>query len=275
MSRKVFNKKNIVMYAILIFGLLIVVYPFFFMLMNSIKTGPEIVNNPTALPTSLNINGYIEIFKSLNMGNLFINSIFISANVTFLNVVLSSMTAYGLVKTKLPFKDRILDIILASMMVPGVLLLIPSYCMLYSWDWINTYRVLIIPFCLSPFNIFLMVQFLRQVDNSYLEAARIDGANELQIFLKVILPMSKPIIATLTILTFMGSWNDFLNPLLYLRGESHMTVQLAVYKFQTAIPGVHAEQLWAAITIVTVPIVIVYLFMQKNFMKAFGGVGLK
>ena len=274
-KRKKIKLSSILIYVILIFGVVIVMYPFFFMVMNSFKTGPEILHAPTALPKSLSFDGFKKIFQSLNMGRLFFNSAFISGSVTFLSVLFSAMVAYALVKTKLPFKKYVLDIILASMMIPAILLLIPTYCMMYEWGWINTYRVLIVPFCISPYNIFLMVQFMRQIDDSYLEAARIDGANELVIFTKVILPLSKPIIATLAIITFMAIWNDFLNPLLYLRGDSKMTVQLAVYKFNTSIPGENKEMLWAALTLVTVPVVIVYLFLQKHFMKAFGGVGLK
>jgi len=161
------------------------------------------------------------------------------------------------------------------MMIPSVLLLIPTYTMMFNWDWIDTYRVLIIPVSVSAYNIFLMIQFVSQIDDAYLEAARIDGANEVMIFAKVVIPMSKPAIATIGILTFMGSWNDFMGPLLYLRGDAKMTLQLAVYKFSNAIPGVHIEQLWAALVLVSLPIVIVYFFMQKNFIKAFTGVGLK
>ena len=128
---------------------------------------------------------------------------------------------------------------------------------------------------LSAYNIFLMIQFFTQIDDAYLEAARIDGANEFMIFNKVVLPMAKPALATISILAFMGSWNDFLNPLLYLRSDTKMTLQIAIYKFSNAIPGVHVEQLWAAMVLVSLPIVIIYFCMQKNFVKAFTGVGLK
>lgn len=128
---------------------------------------------------------------------------------------------------------------------------------------------------LSAYNIFLMIQFFTQIDDAYLKAARIDGANEFMIFNKVVLPMAKPALATISILAFMGSWNDFLNPLLYLRSDTKMTLQIAIYKFSNAIPGVHVEQLWAAMVLVSLPIVIIYFCMQKNFVKAFTGVGLK
>lgn len=266
---------NVILYGILLIGSIIVLYPFFFMIMNSFKVGPEILNAPLALPKSINFGGYTEVFNSLNIPRLFLNTIFIAGSVTILNVLFSSMVAYAIVKQDVPFKGLTRDIILASMMIPSVLLLIPTYTMMYSWDWINTYRVLIIPVALSAYNIFLMIQFFTQIDDAYLEAARIDGANEFTIFTKIVLPMAKPALATIGILAFMGSWNDFLNPLLYLRSEAKMTLQLAIFKFSNAIPGVHIEQLWAAMVIVSVPIVIIYFFMQKNFIKAFTGVGLK
>ncbi|WP_298837072.1 carbohydrate ABC transporter permease [Clostridium sp.] len=266
---------NIILYGILLIGSIIVLYPFFFLIMNSFKLGPEIMNSPLALPKSINFGGYTEVFKSLNIPRLFFNTIFIASSVTALNVLFSSMVAYAIVKLDVPFKSLTRNIILASMMIPSVLLLIPTYTMLYNWNWINTYRVLIIPMALSAYNIFLMIQFFTQIDDAYLEAARIDGANEFMIFNKVVLPMAKPALATISILAFMGSWNDFLNPLLYLRSDTKMTLQIAIYKFSNAIPGVHVEQLWAAMVLVSLPIVIIYFCMQKNFVKAFTGVGLK
>lgn len=265
---------NVVLYGILLIGSIVVIYPFFFMIMNSFKVGPEILNTPLALPKSISFRGYTEVFKSLNIPRLFFNTIFIAGSVTFLNVLFSAMVAYAVVKQDVPCKKLTRDIILGSMMVPGVLLLIPTYTMMYNWDWINTYRVLIIPGSLSAYNIFLMIQFFTQIDDAYLEAARIDGASEVTIFTKVVLPMAKPALSTIGILTFMGSWNDFMGPLLYLRSETKMTLQIAIFKFSAAIPGLHLEQLWAAMVIVSLPIVIVYFFMQKNIIKAFTG-GLK
>lgn len=267
--------KYIFLYGLLILGSVLVLYPFLFMIMNSFKTGPEIMHEPLALPKTLNLKGYVGVFTSLNIPRLFFNTVFIAGSVTFLNVLFSSMVAYGIVKGDLPHKNLLKDIILISMMIPGILLLIPTYMMMYKWEWINTYRVLIIPVAISAYNTFLMMQFISQVDDAYLEAARIDGASELQIFFKVLIPMAKPALSTIAILTFMGSWNDFFGPLLYLRGDSKMTLQLALYKFSSSIPGNFIEQLWAATTLVTIPVVIVYFFFQKNFIKAFTGVGLK
>lgn len=271
------NRKflNFLIYIFLIINSFIVMYPFLFMVMNSFKTGPEIMHNPNALPKNISFNGYIGVFKELNILRLFWNTIFISGTTTILNTLFSAMVAYGIVKSNLPIAKTLKKIILASMMIPGILLLIPTYMMMYDWNWINTYKVMIIPASISAYNVFLIMQFMKQIDNSYLEAARIDGASELQVFFKVVFPMCLPVLATVSILTFMGSWNDFFGALLYLRDEKHMTLQLALYRFSGSIPGQYLEQLWAATTIITLPVVVVYIFLQKYFIKAFTGIGLK
>ncbi len=272
---KSLSKKDMFIYSSLLVVSLIVLYPFFFMVMNSFKTGPEIMHAPNALPKSISFDGYIEIFKTINLGRVFFNTIFVSLSVTVLNTLFSSMVAYSIVKTNLPARDFWLKVILGSMMMPAVLFTIPTYMMMYQWDWINTYRVLIIPGCISAYNIFLLVQFMKQLDTAYLEAARIDGAGEFRIFFKIVLPMIRPALATVAILTFMGAWNDFMGPLLYVRDDSLMTLQLALFNFNTEVPGTNLNQLWAMTTMIAVPVVLVFFCLQKNFIKAFTGVGVK
>ena len=269
------NGKSIAIYCSLILISIMVMYPFFFMLINSFKTGPEIMDEPLALPKEWSIQGYIKVFESINLGRVFFNTIFISISVTVLNTLLSSMVAYSIVKTNMPGREFWLKLILASMMVPAVLFTIPTYMMMYEWGWINTYRVLIIPISLSAYNIFLFVQFMKQIDNAYLEAARIDGASEFRIFFKIVLPMMRPALATVGILTFMSAWNDFMGPLLYIRDESRMTLQLALYNFNTDVPWANLEQVWALTTMIALPVVFVFFFLQKNFIKAFTGIGVK
>ena len=269
------KKKNLLIYGTLLIAALIVLYPFFYFVINSFKTGPEIMHSPNSLPKEWSFAGYIKVFDSVNLGRVFFNTIFISVTVTVLNTLFSSMVAYSIVKTNLPGREFWLKVILGSMMIPAILFTIPTYMMMYEWNWINTYRVLIIPGAISAYNIFLMVQFMKQIDNAYLEAARIDGASEMRIFFKIILPMMRPALATVGILTFMGAWNDFMGPLLYVRDESLMTLQLALYNFKTEVPGTNLEQLWAMTTMIAVPVVIVFFCLQKNFIKAFTGVGVK
>lgn len=267
--------RHLIIYTILILGAFVVIYPFFYMVMNSLKEAPEILHAPTALPEKISFEGYLQVFSALNIGRLFLNSVFIASTVTLSNVFFSSMVAYGIMKTGIRFKSFFVKFILGTMMIPGVLLLIPQYMMLYSWNWVDTYHVLIIPGMMSAYNVFLMIQFMKQIDDAYLEATRIDGANEFRVFVSIVLPMAKPALATLGILTFMGSWNDFIGPLLYLRDESKMTLQLALYRFKAEVPTENVEQVWAVTTMITVPISILFFALQKNFIKAFTGIGIK
>ena len=273
-KRKI-NLSKVILYAALILGSIIVMYPFVFMVLNSFKSGTEIIHYPMSLPKDWTISGYIKVFTSLNIGVLFKNTIIISVSVTILNVILNSMVAYAITKLKFKGRDLLFKVVLGSMMIPAILLLIPTYTMMYNFGWVNTYRVMIIPTAISAYNIFLIRQFMSQIPNAYLEAARIDGANELQVFWKIVLPMSKPVLATVAILTFMNSWNDLFMALLYLRDESMFTLQLGLFSFKTTIPGQFLEQLWAATTLVTVPVVVVFFFLQRYFIEAFSGVGLK
>lgn len=269
------NKGKVLIYIGLLFASLIVLYPFFFMIINSFKSGSEIMHSPNSLPSTWSMKGYVEVFDSINLGRIFFNTIFVSVSVTLLNCLLSAMVAFAIAKTKMPSRHVWLRLILSSMMVPAILFTIPVYMMMYEWGWVNTYRVLIIPGCISAYNIFLLYQFMTQVDEAYLEAARIDGASEMRIFFKVVLPMMRPAMATVGILTFMGAWNDFMGPLLYIRDDSMLTLQLALFKFQQDIPAGNLEQVWAMTTMIAVPVVFVFFFLQKNFIKAFTGVGVK
>jgi len=269
------RKRQFWIYLALIVGSLLVVYPFVFMILNSFKVGTEILNYPTRLPQHWSLDGYHKVFEQLDLGNMFKNTIIIAVSVTALNVVLSSMVAYALSKLKFPGKGLLFQVIIGSMMIPTVLLMIPAYSMYYEWGWINTYTVMIVPAAVSAYNIFLIRQFMIAIPNDFLEASRLDGCTEIQTYRKIVLPMSLPVLSTVAILTFMNSWNDLAGPLLYLQDRSMYTLQLGLYTIKSEIPGQNLEQLWAALTVTTLPIVFVFFFLQRYFVNAFTGVGLK
>ncbi|PTM59645.1 carbohydrate ABC transporter permease [Desmospora activa] len=262
-------------YTLLTIGAAVVIYPFFFMVMNSVKPGPEILHDPLSLPTHITWNGYVEVFRSLDILNLFKNSLIISGSVTILNVLLSAMVAFALAKIDFPGRNLLFLMVLGTMMVPAILLLIPKYTMLFNWGWVNTYKALILPVAVQPYNIFLIRQFYKQIPDDFLDAAKVDGCNLWGVFWRILLPMSAPVLVTVAVLSFMGAWNDLLEALLYLRDDSLYTVQLGLYSFQSEIPGKNAEQLWAATTLVTLPVVLLFFWLQRYFIRAFSGVGLK
>jgi multiple sugar transport system permease protein len=146
---------------------------------------------------------------------------------------------------------------------------------MYRLGWVGHYHALIIPAAVSVYNIFLIRQFVVGIPDELIEAARLDGAHEIQIYGRLILPLARPVLVTVAILNFIGSWNDFLGPLLYLNRPDRWTVQLGLYQFQTSIPGENAQEIWAAMTLITVPLILVYFALQDQFVKAFANVSLK
>ncbi len=273
-SRK-FSWGTAIVYLLLLLGAAVVLYPFFYMVMNSLKFGPEILHSPTSLPSRLTLTGYQGVFESLNMLLLFKNSLILAVSITFLNTFLSALAAYAIAKIPFPGRDQIFGFMLATMMIPGVLFLIPTYVMMYRLGWVGHFYALIIPSAVSVYNIFLIRQFVVGIPNEQIEAARLDGANDLRIFISIILPIIRPVLATVAILSFIGSWNDFLGPLLYLNKPETWTVQLGLYQFETSIPGEHVQQIWASMTLITLPLVLVYFLLQDQFIKAFANVSFK
>lgn len=272
---KKFTWGTAIIYLLLVLGALVVLYPFAYMVMNSFKFGPEILNSPTRLPTKLTLTGFQGVFQNLNMLLLFKNSLILAVSITFLNTFLSAMAGYAIAKIPFPGRTQIFSFMLATMMIPGVLFLIPTYVMMYRLGWVGHFYALIIPSAISVYNIFLIRQFVIGIPNEQIEAARLDGANDIQIFTKIILPLSRPVLATVAILSFIGSWNDFLGPLLYLNHPETWTVQLGLYQFQSSIPGEHIQELWASMTLITLPLILVYFLLQDQFIKAFANVSFK
>ncbi|MCE7988558.1 MAG: carbohydrate ABC transporter permease [Caldilinea sp. CFX5] len=267
--------RSVLVYGLLLLGALIVLYPFFYMVMNSFKYGREILHAPTRLPSELTLSGYVGVFQTLNMLNLFKNSLILAGSITLLNTALSALAAYAIAKIPFPGRDQLFGFMLATMMIPGVLFLIPTYVLMYRLGWVGHFHALIIPSAISVYNIFLIRQFIVGIPNELIEAARLDGAHEFQIYWRVIVPLARPVLVTVAILNFIGSWNDFLGPLLYLNRPETWTVQLGLYQFQSSIPGENAQEIWASMTLITLPLILFYFALQDQFMRAFANVSFK
>jgi multiple sugar transport system permease protein len=262
-------------YLLLTLGAIGLIYPFFYMVMNSVKFGREILHSPTALPSQITFSGYVGVFERLNMLLLFRNSLILAVSITLLNTLLSALAGFALAKIPFPGREKLFAFMLSTMMIPGVLFLIPTYVLIYNLGWVGQFHALIIPSAVSIYNIFLIRQFMVGIPDELLESARLDGANELLIFARIVMPLTRPVLSAVAILSFMGSWNDFLGPLLYLNRQDTWTVQLGLHQFNTSIPGENQQLVWAATTLITLPLIIVYFFLQDQFMQAFANVSLK
>jgi len=266
---------DLAIFAFLLIGGIVFAYPFFYILMNSFKPGREILFNPMSLPINWTLSGYVKMWQAINIPLLFRNSFILAGSVTLLNLFFDSLAAYALAKIPFPGRERIFSLMVVTLMIPGVLFLIPTYVIIYSLGWVNQFQSLIIPGAISVYNIFLLRQFATQIPSEIVEAARVDGASEISIFLRIIMPMMRPALATVAILTFMGSWNDFFGPLLYLNKNELWTLQLGLNQFRTSIPGENAEQIWAATSVITFPLVIIFFFLQEQFLAAFANARFK
>ncbi len=276
MQRSRFNWLLLGTYLLLCIGAVATVYPFLYMLMNSVKPGSEILNQPLAWPSQITLSGYVEVFRRLKMLLLFKNTMFLAVSITIINTLLSALAGYAIAKIPFPGRTQLFAFMLFTMMIPGALFLIPGYVIIYNLGWVGSFKALIIPSAVSVFSIFLCKQFMETIPNELSEAARIDGASEFRIFWSVVLPLSRPVLAVLAILNFMGSWNDFFGPLLYLSKDPNLwTLQLGLQQFQGTVPGENAQEIWAATTLVTVPLIVLFFFLQDEFVKAYTNVNLK
>ena len=266
---------QIVVHAILLIGAFTMLLPFMWMVSTSFKPSSEIyVFPPRWIPKNPTLKNYVDLFSSINFGRPFLNTVIVASSITFLSVLLSSMAGYAFAKFRFKGRDKLFFLILATLMVPGQMTMIPVFLLLRYLGLLNTYTGLILPGAVSVFNIFFMRQFIMTIPNDLIEAARIDGARESYIFFKIILPLSKPALTTISIFTFTGSWNSFLWPLIIAQDERMYTLPVAV----SVLAGQYGENIaiqMAGSCIVITPILVFFLFAQRYFIKGIALTGLK
>ncbi len=251
------------------------ILPFLWMISTSFKTPAEIfVLPPRWIPKDPTIENYRELFASIKFGRPFINTVIVASSITFFSLLVSSMAGYAFAKFRFKGRDKLFFLILATLMVPGQMTIIPVFLLLRQLGLLNTYAGLILPGVASAFNIFFMRQFIMSIPNELIEAAKIDGAKESFIYFCIILPLSKPALTTIAIFTFTGSWNSFLWPLIIAQDERMYTLPVAV----SVLAGQYGENLgiqMAGSCIVIAPILVFFLFVQRYFIKGIALTGLK
>jgi multiple sugar transport system permease protein len=262
-------------HTVLFFGSLVMIVPFAWMVSTSFKIPEEVyLIPPRWIPNNPTLDNYIDLFDAMNFGKPFMNTIIVALSITFLSVMLSSMAGYGFAKFKFRGREKLFLIVLGTLMVPGQITMIPVFLMLNQMGLVNTYAGLIFPPIANAFNIFFMRQFIKSLPDELIDAAKMDGANEGFIFFKIILPLTKPALAAITIFTFTGSWNSFLWPLIIAQDESMYTLPVAV----SVLGGQYTERIalqMAGACIVIAPLIIVFLIAQKYFIKGIALTGLK
>ena len=264
------------LYALLILGLLLLVGPFIWMILGSFKTTSELRQvPPTWLPEQWTTANYQQLFDRQNFLRFFFNSTVVAFFVTAGNVIFCSMLGYALAKLSFPGKRILFAVVLVTLMVPGVVTFMPLFVLVANLNLVNTHAGMILPFLAGAFGVFLMRQFISGIPDELLDAARVDGAGEHYIFWRIIMPLCGPALATLTILTFLGSWNSFLWPLVVATGEDMFTLPVAVAFLATGQTETNVALLMAGSVIVILPVIVVFILLQRHFTQGIATTGLK
>ena len=263
-------------YGVLTVGLAIWLIPFLWMVLGSVKTQGEILRRPPTwwpqAPTGAN---YAQWFGPLDFWHFFGNSLIVALVTVLGNLVFCSMVGYALAKMDFPGKKILFAVVLVTLMVPGVVTFVPLFVMVSSLGLTSSYAALILPFITTPLGVFLMRQFMLGIPDELIEAARIDGAGELRIFARVVMPLCGPPLATLGILTFLGSWNNFLWPLVAAQTEDMYTLPVALSLYSTGQNATDYGLLLAGSVLVIAPILLLFVFLQRWFIRGVATTGLK
>ncbi|MFC4601788.1 carbohydrate ABC transporter permease [Cohnella hongkongensis] len=280
-------------YLVILIGSVIMIFPFLDMIFSSFKSSSEYAKlEYTLLPETFVFENYKLAFEQLNLSMLFRNSIIRSVCITLLVLLTSSLGGYVLGKLRFPGKKLIFRFVLATMMFPTFLFFIPNYYITVHFPLVGGNNLwgdgghgglaasiagLIVPFAVSGFGIFLMRQFMMNLEDAYIESARIDGAGELRIFFQIVLPMTVPALATLAIFEFIGSWNEFIWALLMNSVNGDLaTLPVGIQTLKSHLdPTLTQPLVMAGLVIATIPILVLFLFLQKYYVRGMTNDGLK
>ncbi|HBS75174.1 MAG TPA: sugar ABC transporter permease [Microbacterium sp.] len=263
-------------YTVLTVGLVLWLIPFVWMLLGSLKTQGEILQRPpTWLPQNPTLENFAAWFGPLDFWQFFANSAIVAVFTVLGNLVFCSMVGYALAKMEFPGKRLLFLLVMVTLMVPGVVTFVPLFVMVSSLGLVNTYPALILPFVTAPVGVFLMRQFMLGIPEPLLEAARLDGAGEWRIFTRIVMPLCGPPLATLGILTFLSSWNNFLWPLVAAQTEEMYTLPVALSLYSTAQNATNYGLLLAGSVLVITPIILLFVFLQRWFIRGVATTGLK
>ncbi|HET9521774.1 MAG TPA: carbohydrate ABC transporter permease [Candidatus Limnocylindrales bacterium] len=263
-------------YILLTGGLVLMVGPFLWMVLGSLKPAADFLRfPPTFLPSTVTTESYGRLFDQLDFPRFFLNSSVIAFAVTAGTLLFCPMLGYALAKLRWHGKRLVMVLVLATLMVPAGITLIPNFILMSGLGLVNTYPGLILPFLVGPFGVFLMRQFMLGIPDELLEAARMDGAYEFRVFRSVVMPIATPVLATLGILTFLGNWNSFIYPLVMAQEPQMYTLPVALATFATGQYQADHGMLMAGSVILVVPVLIVFVLFQRWITEGIATTGLK
>jgi len=264
-------------YTFLLLMALIVLFPFYWMIISSLKTLEEYrLSVPTFWPRVVMLSNYVEAFNAASLGRLFINTMIVGVISTLLSLVITVLSAFAFARLEFKGRETLFALLLATMMIPGELFTITNYATVTQLGWMNTFRVLIIPFLVSVFYIYLLRQNFLQIPNELYLAAKVDGTSDLKYLWKVMIPLSLPTLISITILKMMGAWNSYIWPRLVANDDAHRLITNGLRNAFTDTSGdVNFPVQMAAVAIVSAPLFLVFLFLRKYIMAGVSRSGIK
>ena len=264
-------------YLFLIVMAVIVLFPFYWMIISSLKTLEEYrMSVPTFFPQKIMFSNYAEAFTAASLGRLFLNTMYVGVVSTILSLIITVLSAFAFARLEFKGKDAMFAALLATMMIPGELFTITNYSTVTQLGWMNTYTVLIVPFLVSVFYIYLLRQNFLQIPNELYLAAKVDGTSDFKYLWKVMVPLALPTLISITILKMMGAWNSYIWPRLVANDEAHRMITNGLRNAFTATTGdVNYPVQMAAVALVSAPLFLVFIFLRKYIMAGVSRSGIK
>ena len=270
---------QILTYGFLFLMALIVIFPFYWMIISSLKEMPEYRQSiPTLIPKFFDFYNYVEVFtnEDLLLGQLFMNTLYVGVVSTILSLVITVLSAFAFARLEFKGKNALFGALLATMMIPGELFTITNYQTVSTFGWKETYTVLIVPFLVSIFYIYLLRQNFMQIPNELYLAAKVDGTSDIKYLWKVMIPLALPTIISITILKMMGAWNSYMWPRLVANDDAHRLITNGLRTAFTNAEGVTDIPVqMAAVAVVSTPLFLVFIFLRKYIMKGVSRSGIK
>ena len=273
--RRPIRAKTVLLYVTVLIITLVMLTPFAWMLSASLKLNRDVFTFPIEwIPAEPRWENYVDIWTKIPLALFIGNTAKITIIVTLLQLLTSSFAAYAFAKLKFPFRDTLFLGYIATIAMPWQVYMVPQFLLMRELDLNNTHTALIILQAFTAFGVFLMRQFYQSIPDELCEAARIDGMNEYQIWWKIMLPLSKPALSTLTIFTFVNTWNDFLGPMIYLTKTELKTIQIGLRMFISQYSAEYGL-IMAASIVSLVPVLLIFLALQRFFVEGIASTGLK
>lgn len=277
------NKKEIVwsilrdLLAVLI--TIIMVFPIYWMIISSLKSSDELLQAvPSLWPNRFQWSNYSSVLEMAPFDIYFYNTIVMTAGTMILQMILGILAAYGFSKGNFPYKNTLFVVVLGALMIPIQVTFVPTYVMMARLEWMNTFKALIIPNAVSAYSIFMLRQAFMTVDNSYIEAAKVDGMGRMGVIFRIMVPMCKPTIVTIGLITFINEWNSYFWPKVITTKPAMRTIAIGVYELKRSYAGLetmNTNQIMAGAVMAIIPIVILFMQAQKYLLTGFSKAAMK